>query len=126
LLVRRRLRETSALAFSDSATGYSVQPQQVVIDGAIAQAPSEGLLVNPDGRATVYVSGGSNVSVVADGYKPLSVTVQPDNPTTTHFIFLTPLRPPGRLRSQFLRSLERSDAMLLVGYVVDDASGHPS
>lgn len=119
------------IRFIDSATGYAIQPESVT---ALARQPGakeqqiESAQFSPSARASLMLAPGSHtIAVNAPNYQPMSgqVDVGGDDGHFQIRFLLDPLVTPDELQPDYIRSLHRPDATVIVGFVVDDESGHP-
>ena len=116
--------------FIDSATGYAVQPESVTAraaqPGASEQRVEAGLM-GKSGRAFIPLARGRHtLTVGAPEHQPLSgeVEVTESNAYSIHFL-LDPLVPPRELQPDYIGSLHREGATVMLGFVVDDDTGEP-
>ena len=127
------------LRFVDSATGYAVQPDQVLSRNVVTGAVSEPLKTQQAGAAG-YLSiplkeGTYDVTVQSSGYRPLSTrlnvggtpstAVGEAQPSSIIVFHLDPLQPPSELQAASIQSLHRNDATVLLGFIVDAERGTP-
>lgn len=118
------------LRFMDSNTGYALQPQELLVyDPAanrVVASPAPGQ-VTPEGNASLSLPPGNYMlEAGAAGYASISarLVVGEEMPTQIR-LFLDPLYPPAELEPVRIRLLQRPDATLICGFVVDDHSGRP-
>lgn len=115
--------------FLDEGTGMAVRPDKVEIkkksDGkSFTQITKE--QIDPSGTTSIKLPNASyNISVSAQGYEPMSSFFTLDNQILDVNFNLVPLNPKKELSSAYIQSFHRQDAMVIVGFVVDDAAGKP-
>lgn len=116
-----------AIRLVDSATGYAIQavaaPSPAVpFPGA---APVQLAAEQADGWVrTDAATGVYQLSIASPEYFPFlgSLSVDPIGPRHVR-VWLDPVHPPSELSPEQIRSLHRADAMVLLGFVVDDQNG---
>lgn len=118
------------IRFLDSATGCAIQPDSVEANPrARGQSPKRwerGQLPRV-GRATLALEPGRHtVSAVSAKHQPMTgeVVVSPENAYALDF-YLDPVELPEELRPETTLALQREDATLIQGFVVDDEAGEP-
>ena len=123
-------KRTVHIRFIDSATGYAVQPDQVVarphkagreksfLTSAQVRAPGHAALALENGRHSITVS--------SPDHQPISgeFEMTADNAYNLDF-YLDPLLEPREVQAGYLASLHRAEETVFVGFVVDDDSGAP-
>lgn len=116
--------------FADSATGYSLQPDEIVAhphrNGAIEQRFGRAH-TGADGRAKMQLERGRHtVSASIPSYHPLSgeVQVRENFPYKVRFL-LDPIEKPRELQADNIAARHRDDATLFQGFVVSDETGRP-
>ncbi|MGZ4988370.1 MAG: carboxypeptidase-like regulatory domain-containing protein, partial [Limisphaerales bacterium] len=116
--------------FADSATGYSLQPDEVVAhphrDGAIEQRFGRAH-TGADGRVKMQLERCRHtVSASLPSYHPLSGEVQVrENFGYKVRFLLDPLEKPRELQADNIAARQRDDATLFQGFVVSDQTGQP-
>ncbi|GEM_PF-1266520 len=116
------------LRFLDEATGIAVVPETIEIrnknGGKTSQISKEQVAQN--GTASIKLDNGFyDITVKAQGYEPMSSHFQLDNQMLDVNFNLVPLNPAKELSSKYIQSFHRKDAMVIVGFVADDATGKP-
>jgi hypothetical protein len=121
---------TLQIQFIDSATGYGLQPQTVTLQRQQPDALESRLdawQISRSGHAAVSLEQGSHSITAAESdHMPMSgqIEVSESNPCRIRFL-LDPLVPPRELQPDYVASLHRDNAMVILGFVVDDDSGEP-
>ncbi len=118
------------IRFTDSATGYTVEPDYVEArphrPGDSAKHWGRGQFEKP-GRATLMLARGRH-TLTAVSAKHLPMTgefeMSPDNPYQLDF-YLDPVEEPEELRSEVIATLLRDDATLIQGFIADENTGGP-
>ena len=117
----------------DSMTGYAVSPDNMVIKDT-----TRGLIIYQEGgeqgkkestKGTIPVSltyGSYDYVFEAAGYHSMAAnfTVNNKSPRIIN-VYLDPLETPTELNPEFIASLHRPDATVIIGFVVDDNTGMP-
>jgi hypothetical protein len=118
------------LQFFDSATGYAVQPDEILAqphrDGATRQR-FDRTHTRADGHAKVQLERGRHtISANSSGYRPLNgqVQVRDDFPYKLRFL-LDPIEKPLELQRENVAARQRDDATLYQGFIVSDDTGAP-
>lgn len=116
--------------FADSATGYSLQPDEVVVhpnqDGSVSQE-NFGARTGADGHAKMQLQHGRHtISASLRSHHSVSgdVQIRENFPYRVHFL-LDPLEKPRELQPDYIEARRRDDATLFQGFVVSDESGKP-
>ncbi|MFO0794735.1 MAG: SpoIID/LytB domain-containing protein, partial [Candidatus Brocadiaceae bacterium] len=116
----------------DSMTGYAVCPDNMIIrDTArgliIYQGEEEGKKESTKGSMLVSLPYGSYDYVFeAAGYRSMAVNFTVNNKSPRIIsVYLDPLETPPELNPEFIASLHRPDATVIIGFVVDDNNGMP-
>lgn len=112
----------------DSETGYAIPPDRIgtgTTEG-LTRAQSSG--IDTAGPAATTVPSAARGQVVsAPGYRAFvaDLDTPPSAEAARIDVLLDPLTPPPELAPDRIVALHRSDATLLLGFVVDDDSGEP-
>jgi hypothetical protein len=118
------------IRFLDVATGYALIPEVVEIQKRGAEASSilrskkNDIADNGTMEATLP-NGTYDISVRKTGYLPMATFFELNNNDLKVNFNLEPFYPRSELSPQYLSSLHRTDALVVVGFVVDDVSGKP-
>ncbi len=118
------------LQFFDSATGYALQPDEIVAqphrDGATRQRFNRAHM-RADGHAKVALEHGRHtISANLSAYHPLSGELQVRDafPYKVRFL-LDPIEKPIELQPDNITVRQRDDATLFQGFIVSDDTGEP-
>lgn len=115
--------------FRNASTGYSIVPDKIQIEQLNKNNSIIDVLSNEiDKNAGVSITvpnGKYNIVVTKEGYKPMITTFTVNEKIIKANFNLVSLVPRYELSSQYIKSLNRSDAMIIVGFIVDDESGEP-
>ena len=113
------------MRFLDSATGCAIQPETVTTrsqqPGAVERRVPA-WQINKAGRAALSLERGRHTLLaISPNHKPMSGVVEADEnqPYVLQFL-LDPLQEPRELQPDYIASLQRDDATLIQGFVVDD------
>ncbi|MBA4146495.1 MAG: hypothetical protein H0X66_00145 [Verrucomicrobia bacterium] len=123
------LKSTVQIRFVDSATGYAVEPEVVSTRLHRAQAEQhfgKGQQIQP-GRASMALEHGSHtITAISQHHKAMSgeLNVKETQLYPIYFL-LDPIEEPRELHSDYIATLQRDDAMLIQGFIVDEATGEP-
>jgi hypothetical protein len=117
------------IRFLDVSTGYAVNPDAVDIQKRGGQAEifrSSAKDTDPYGALEVTVPNATyDITVRKTDYLPMSTYFELYNNDLKINFNLEPLVPQKELSSKYIESLHRSDALVVVGYIVDDNSAKP-
>lgn len=117
------------LRFRDIVTGYSVIPDHVEIkpkEGGKFEYSIAKNQVSPNGTVSIRVAKGEyNISVLAEGYAPMTSDFKIENGEMNVGFELQSLLPRVEFSIPYIQSLQRKDAMVIYGSVVDDVTGKP-
>ncbi len=117
------------LRFFDEVTGYAVVPESVEImirdNGNTNKDISKGQ-ISKNGTVLKHVSNGKyDIIVKAKGYLPINTFFDLNDQTVNINFNLAPINPPKEFSIANIQSLHQSDAMVIVGSIVDDIEGNP-
>lgn len=124
------LSQPVEIQFLDSATGRSIQPGRISARTGGSEASgmsADSVEADSTGRVFLNLPPGRHTLLVDDpAYGPVSaeVNVGDGSPYRLRFL-LDPVEEPAEIRPENLAARRRPDAMLLQGFVVDDATGVP-
>lgn len=117
------------LKFLDVMTGYSIIPSSIEVRQRENKEVFNKITereVTANGTVNIpLVNGTYDITVMANGYSPMTSFFQLHNQSLNVNFNLEPLVPIKELTSEFIQSLHRNDAMVIVGFIVDDFSGKP-
>jgi hypothetical protein len=116
-----------SLRFINSATGYSITPDEMTVtserSGASKTFAKENLAAT--GFSTLSLEDGTCEAIVhAAGFHSLSTRIHAGSGATYDF-FLDPITLPRALQSDMISALHKSEATVVVGFIVDEATGSP-
>lgn len=116
------------LRFQDEGTGLAVVPDNIEVrgknGGKALQISKEQIAAN--GTASVKLDNGPyDITVKAPGYEPMSSSFQLNNQMLDVNFNLVPLNPAKELSSEYIQSFHRKDAIVIVGFIADNATGKP-
>ena len=121
-----------SIRFLDSATGYAVQPDEVIIRetnrrALVSRSAVAAALKQQKGWLNLALPLGTyEFEVRATGYAASRATFVLDERAPQRIDFhLDPLITPPEVAPSRLRALHQADATLVVGFVVDDETGQP-
>ena len=122
--------QTIQVRFLDSATGCAIQPETVTTH---SHQPGEverrvpAWQISKAGRAALSLERGQHTLLaVSPNHKPMSGAVEVDeNQTYVLQFLLDPLQEPRELQPDYIASLQRDDATLVQGFVVEDDTREP-
>jgi len=108
----------------DSATGYSVNPQEAFINSSDVKTGLSRGRIHLDFPAAKR--GSCTLTVHAHGYRSLSGVIALEGQTDRAIRFLLdPLDVPREVELNYIAALRRPDATIFLGFAVDDALGFP-
>ncbi len=119
-----------AIRFIDSATGYGIQPESVATRAHRPEAMEERLagpqLQKSGHLALALERGRHTLTAVARDHRPMSgeFELKEGNPLLIQFLLDPDVLPP-ELEPEYILSLHREDATLILGFVVDEDTGEP-
>ena len=122
--------QTIQVRFLDSATGCAIQPETVTTrshqPGAVERrVPS--WQISKAGRAALSLEPGRHTLLAAShNHQPMSADLDAseNQPYILQFL-LDPLEAPRELQPDYIASLQRDDATLIQGFVVDEDTREP-
>lgn len=117
---------TIELKFFSSQTGYIVVPDNLHIKNAASSQTLISINSNSKNVYSATLSAGSySITAFKIGYLSSQTSFTIDENEIKYDIFLDPLTSNAMLEPARIKSLLRTDAALLLGYVVDDVTGLP-
>src|SRR5205823_13661806 len=116
------------IRFIDSARGYAVQPETVVVKRHGAgggEKTISGAEIHKAGRISLEV-GRHTITAWSRTHKVMAGDFEmAENNALSAVFVLDPLVEPAELRPEYVASLRREDATVIWGFIVDDESGEP-
>jgi hypothetical protein len=115
----------------DGETGYAVEPKEVIVLSARPSqkesARTTPLPIREGGRFALRLAEGDYIFAIrARDYQEMRIGVSVNDAGAKPInVFLTPLKGPQELESSYLKSLQRSDHTLVIGFIVDEDTGAP-
>ena len=122
--------QTTQVRFLDSATGCALQPEMVTTrsrqPGSLERRVPSGQ-ISKGGRAALTLERGRHTLLaVSPTHKPMSAEIDAgDNQPYVLQFLLDPLEEPRELQADYIAALQRDDATLIQGFVVDDDTRAP-
>jgi len=117
------------LRFFDEATGCVVIPNNVEIkqrENSKISCNFSNKQIASNGTVLIPLANGIyDITVFASSYKPMTTYFDLNNQTLNVNFNLVPIVPIKELSSEYIQSLHQADAMVIVGFIVDDATGMP-
>lgn len=114
------------LKFFSSETGYSLEPDYLILANSIDSRNSISL---QKGAYSTYradlTNGTYSITAVKSGYLSSQSELAITDNEVRYDVFLDPITPNQNLNQQRIKSLLKTDNALLLGYVVDDVTGQP-
>lgn len=115
--------------FFDEITGYAVVPEYVEIiqrENGKSNKSISNRQISKNGSVLKRVANGVyDITVNAEGYKPMKTFFNLNDQTVNINFNLVPINPPNELSVSYIQSLHQTDAMVIVGSIVDDFTGKP-
>jgi hypothetical protein len=122
--------QTVQVRFLDSATGCAIQPEMVTTrshqPGSLERRVPSGQ-ISKGGRAALTLERGRHTLLAfSPKYRPISAKIDAgeDQPYVLQFL-LDSLEEPRELQADYIAALQRDDATLIQGFVVDDDTRAP-
>lgn len=117
------------IRFFDEGTGIKIIPENITIvqrgDVKINLRFNK-KQISKNGTILIPIDNGTyDITVEAQGFKPMSSYFKLGNQSLKVNFNLVPIVPTKELSSNYIQPLHRPDAMIVVGFVVDDYSGNP-
>ncbi|NOS84677.1 MAG: T9SS type A sorting domain-containing protein [Ignavibacteria bacterium] len=114
------------LKFFSSETGYSITPDKLLVSDANNPANSFSIQKNSANSYITELARGSYfITAFHSGFASSQTNFTISDNEIRYDIFMDPLTVNSKLNVQRIKSLMKPDAALLLGYVVDDATGEP-
>jgi hypothetical protein len=122
--------QTVQVRFLDSATGCAIQPETLTTRSRQAGAGERRVptwQISKAGRAALSLERGRHTLLaVSPRHKPMSAELDAsENQSYILQFMLDPLEEPRELQPDYLAGLQRDDATLIQGFVVDDDTAEP-
>jgi hypothetical protein len=114
------------LRFIDESTGFVITPDNVKINRR--NGGSEEYFDKTQRPITIQKqleNGLYDITVTANGYKPMSTYFDLQSQTVNVNFNMTPVAVPKELSVAYVQSLHSSNSMVLVGTTIDDVTGKP-
>ncbi len=111
------------LAFVDSSTGFSVQPEIKLV---AANGGELFLTADEAGRVSTNLAEGDySISIAAKNYLPISAAIAVADFTPDLQFTMDPVSTPAELRSESIVAMHRRDATVFVGFISGSDSRRP-
>ena len=129
----KNIQRSITIRFVNSVTGYAIYPDRVTISSALSKGETGGIQrtitaneIKRGGLLSLKLGDGIyHIYITANGYQPIFAVLNVDSAIRHVEFNLDPLEYPDVLEAEYLRSLHRSDATLVVGYVLDEETREP-
>lgn len=117
------------LTFVDAVTGYAVVPENIEIKKRgtddLNRNISRKEILNNNSVIKHVSNGVYDITVYAEGYKPMQTFFDFNKQTVNINFNLVPVNRPKELSVSYIQSLHQDEAMVIVGSILDDSTRKP-